>query len=406
MPHLARSRAALRFRDDKRRSPPPRRPATNREPAASSPAPGEVRARLPGLLVLAASPALALLCMATGFRDSPAFSFVWSWPLFAGLLFLDRPRLALFSGVPSLLAGAAVLGLDPHLAGRPGAIATHALATLLAAAVAAVATSIYRRGHLRELRVREERAEALRRLAEADRERARLERLAMMGGLASGMAHEVNNPLGYVKSNLDWMAHQLREGALLQSPTELHAVLDESLQGVTRIERIIAGLRALATDSLYEPADVSIPDAVRQALSADADSLLGTRIEVDVPASLPPARGSYHRLVEVLRQLLSNAVDALRERPADQRWLRLSARVAGDRVQVEVLDGGPGVAPHVLERLFQPFVTTKRTGTHVGLGLPLALEQIRRQGGTLEGGNAPGAGACFRVSLPPAAAQR
>jgi len=367
--------------------------------------PGGIRARLPELLAVAAGPALALVCLGTGFRDSPAFTLVWSWPLVAGLLFLDRPSLALFAGAPSFLGAAAVLALDPNLAGKPGGIATRALAALLATAVAAAATSFYRRAHLRELRVREERAEALRRQVDAARERARLDRLAMVGGLARGMAHEVNNPLGYVKSNLDWMAHQLRAGALVASPAELHAVLDESLQGVARIERIIAGLRALATDPLYEPADVSIPDAVRQALAADADALLGTRIEVDLPASLPPARGSYHRLVEVLRQLLSNASDALRERPADQRWLRLSARVAGDRVQVEVLDGGPGLAPHVLDRLFQPFVTTKRAGTHVGLGLPIALEQIRRQGGTLEGGNAPGAGACFRVGLPPAAAR-
>lgn len=366
----------------------------------------EAGTRLLGILVVATSPAIALLCAGTGFRDSPAFSFVWSWPLFVGLMFLEQPHLALFSGASSMLSGAVVLALDDKLQRKPEVIAYYAMVTAVCAMVAAVATSLYRRVHLRELRIREERTEALRHLADAESERARLERLAMLGGLASGMAHEVNNPLGYVKSNLGWMSRELRDGTLLADPAELRAVLDESLQGVTRIERIIAGLGALAAGAREEPASVCVPDAVREALAATAEPLLGTRLEVGLPPSLPPARGSHHRLVEVLQQLLSNAADALQERPPDQRWLRVSARAAGDRVQIEVLDGGPGLAPEVLQRLFQPFVTTKRADAHVGLGLPLALEQTWRQGGALEGGNAPGGGACFRVSLPLAAARR
>jgi two-component system C4-dicarboxylate transport sensor histidine kinase DctB len=75
-------------------------------------------------------------------------------------------------------------------------------------------------------------------------------------------------------------------------------------------------------------------------------------------------------------------------------------------VQVDVLDGGPGIPPQVLPRLFQPFVTSKGAGAHVGLGLPIALEQLRRMGGGLEGANVPGAGARFRVSLPLAPPER
>jgi two-component system, NtrC family, sensor kinase len=362
-----------------------------------------VGTRLLGLLVILTSPAIALLCVGTGYRDSPAFSFVWSWPLFAGLMFLEQPRLALFSGGPSMLSGAAVLALDPRLTRKPEVIAYYAMVTAISTMVAAVATSLYHRVHLRELRIREERTEALRRLADAERERDRLERLAAIGGLAGGVAHEVNNPLGYVKSNLDWMARQLGDGALLQDPAEVRSVLDESLQGVTRIERIIAGLGALAVETPDEPSDVAVPEAIRVALSMVAEPLRGARIEVDAPPSLPRARASPGRLAEVLQQLLLNAADALQDRPPEQRWLRVSARAAGDRMELEVLDGGPGLPLHVLRRLFQPFITTKSSVAHVGLGLPIAFEQVRRQGGTLEGGNSPGAGACFRVSLPLAA---
>ncbi|HVE87956.1 MAG TPA: ATP-binding protein [Myxococcales bacterium] len=342
---------------------------------------------------------VALLCMGTGGVDSPAFSFVWSWPLFAGLMFLEQPMLSLCSGASALLGGGWLLAR----AGKPpAAIAYWLMVTAVCTMIAAVATALYRRIHARELLAEQERAEAVRRLAEAERERARLEHLAFMGRLAAGVAHEVNNPLGFVKSNLGWLSQQHQEGGLVDDPEETAEVLGESLQGVTRIERIISGLRAFSGDRPEPCAEVAVAGAIRDALSAAAQRLRGTRVEVSVPPAFPKVRGSRDRLVEVLESLLLNASDALEERPPAQRWIQVSARVASGRIEIDVVDGGPGLPGHVLERLFQPFVTTKRAGMGAGLGLTIASEHMRRQGGSLEGFNAPGAGACFRVGLPPA----
>lgn len=359
----------------------------------------EAGTRLLGVVVVATSPAVALLCMGTGGSSGPAFSFVWSWPLWVGLMFLEQPRLALLSGVPSMASGGWLLWRD----GRPPAfIAYWLMVTAVCTMVAAAATTLYRRVHLRELRIEQERAEALRKLADAEREHARLERLAFIGGLVAGVTHEVNNPLGFLKSNLTWLSEQLGDGTLLEDPEETGAVLAESLQGVARIERIISGLRAYSADGPEKLSQVSVPEVIQEGLSLVADRLSGARVEVDAPRSLPRVLGSRDRLLDVMHRLFLNAADALEERPAASRWLRVSARATGDRIQIDVLDGGKGLAPRVLQRLFQPFVTTKEAGVGVGLGLPIAFEYVRRQGGTLEGGNVEGAGARFRVMLPQA----
>jgi len=357
---------------------------------------GQAATRLLGAAAAATSPAVALLCVGTGGSGSPAFSFVWSWPLFAGLMFLDQPRLSLLSGLTSMVSGGWLLWRD----GKPPAfIAYWLMVTAVSTMVAAAATTLYRRVHLRELRIEQERAEALEKLAEAERERARLERLAFIGALASGMAHEVNNPLSYLKSNLGWLAQQLREGTLQQERAEADAVLVESLQGVTRIERIVGELYAYAASGPEELTLVAVREVVQAALSQTAQRLKLTRVEVEVPRSLPRAVASRDRLLDVLHQLIVNAADALEGRPPADRWLRISARAASDQVQIDVVDGGPGLPPQVLERLSRPFLTTRWEGTGVGLGLPIAMEHVRRQGGTLEGSNLEGAGARFRVSL-------
>jgi signal transduction histidine kinase len=361
----------------------------------------EAGTRLLAVVVMATSPAVALLCMGTGGPGSPAFSFVWSWPLWVGLMFLEQPRLALLSGVPSMASGGWLLWRD----GRPPAFIVYWLmVTAVCTMVAAAATTLYRRVHVRELRIEQERAEALRKLAEAERERARLERLAFIGGLAAGVAHEVNNPLGFLKCNLGWLSGQLREGALLADPEETGSVLAESLQGITRIERIMEGLKAYSGDGPEELVEVSVPEIIREGLSLVADRLRGVRVEVDAPPSLPCVLGSRERLLDALHRLFLNAADALEGRPPASRWLRVGAREADGRLQVDVVDGGPGLPRHVLERLFQPFVTTKQAGAGVGLGLPIACEHVRRHGGTLEGGNEEGAGARFRMTLPVAGA--
>jgi C4-dicarboxylate-specific signal transduction histidine kinase len=129
------------------------------------------------------------------------------------------------------------------------------------------------------------------------------------------------------------------------------------------------------------------------------------RVQTRVDTQDTRVRGSRYSTVQVLSHLLQNAFDALEEAErqgtsASELWVEIRIRHEGDRVSIDVIDGGPGLPEHILANLFQPFLTTKNGARGTGLGLTLSLEYMRRQGGTLDGRNVPGAGACFTLTLP------
>ena len=258
-----------------------------------------------------------------------------------------------------------------------------------------------------------ERVEALHRLAEserlrsqAERNRAEMERLAVVGKLAAGVAHEVNNPLAYVKSNLGFLEEELREPT--PDVEELRRVLEETQQGVLRIQQIVADLRRFSRDTAESDERCAVGDAVDEARRLASVRLrsLG-EVVVEVAPALPPVRISQRHLVQVLVNLLLNAADAMEtaepRRPA-RILVRASATERGARLDVE--DNGPGIPDAVLPRLFEPFFTTKPPGKGTGLGLALCREYVARAGGTLAAENRPEGGARFTLHLPGAEGPR
>ena len=257
-----------------------------------------------------------------------------------------------------------------------------------------------------------ERVEALQRLAEserlraqAERNRAEMERLVVVGKLAAGVAHEVNNPLAYVKSNLGFLEEELRERA--PDVEELRRVLDETQQGVLRIQQIVTDLRRFSRDATDAEEHCAVDDAVSEAQRLASVRLrsLGEVVR-DMAPDLPQVRISQRHLVQVLVNLLLNAADALDaatlRRPA-RIVLRASLTSAGVRLDVE--DNGPGIPEAALSRLFEPFFTTKPPGKGTGLGLALCREYVARAGGTLVAENRPEGGARFTLYLPHTAGQ-
>jgi C4-dicarboxylate-specific signal transduction histidine kinase len=252
-----------------------------------------------------------------------------------------------------------------------------------------------------------ERVEALRRLAESERlraqserNRAEMERLAVVGKLAAGVAHEVNNPLAYVKSNLGFLEEELREPS--PDVEELRRVLVETQQGVQRIQQIVADLRRFSRDTAEADERCAVDDAVSEAerLASVRLHSLGEVIR-EVATELPPVRISQRHLVQVLVNLLLNAADALdtaTPRRAARVVLRATPTPAGVRLDVE--DNGPGIPATALPRLFEPFFTTKPPGKGTGLGLALCREYVARAGGTLVAENRPEGGARFTLTLP------
>jgi PAS domain S-box-containing protein len=236
------------------------------------------------------------------------------------------------------------------------------------------------------------------------RERQKLE---SVGILAAGVAHEVNNPLSYVRANLVHMGSlaPLLEKALRDAPDdersdllELPEILADSLEGLDRIARIVDSMLRFsrAPDEGLRPVDLN--DVVEQSLRLAAlqhdDRVV---LECELAPHLPPVAGASDRLVQVLLNLVLNAKEAVAERGAGR--IVVSTRLEQREVVVRVHDDGPGVAPELEARIFDPFFTTRPPGRGTGLGLSIASDIVNEFGGHLE--LEPGAvGACFALHLP------
>jgi two-component system, NtrC family, sensor kinase len=247
--------------------------------------------------------------------------------------------------------------------------------------------------------VREARAGMVVQLAEADRQRSFTERLAVVGQLAAGVAHEINNPLAFVHANLAFVrleAERLPESVRAEVVEALH----EADRGVERIKTIIRDLRVFSRKDQEAMELCYLGDVVADAVLLARASALAPLRCVTTPG-LPPVRAVGRQLGEVVLNLLVNAADALERLPPGAERA-VSLRVYADRGQVciSVEDTGAGIPAEVRDRIFEPFFTTKPVGKGTGLGLALAREYVERFGGRLLAENRGEGGARFTLCLP------
>ena len=359
-----------------------------------------------GLLCIAM---LGVMIHRDGGLTSPLFPLLHGMPLLVALFSPD-------TRVPTLLSIAATLvallvlgrlgGVAPEVMGlQAGGIVFMGCAALLGA-------QTYTRMLEAEKVAQQERLKALEQLAESERERrhrererAEVERLVLVGQLAAGVAHEVNNPLAFVKSNLCFLAQEL-EREVAPGREELFDVLAETQQGVLRIQQIIADLRRFSREAGRSPEPGRPEEAMQEALrlaSLRLHSLGGVVLEVD--DALPTVQLGQRQLVQVLVNLLLNAADAVESAtPSRRACIVLKAWQVEGSVRVAVEDNGTGISEEVRARLFTPFFTTKPPGKGTGLGLALCREYVCQAGGTLVAENRPEGGARFILSLPVASA--
>jgi C4-dicarboxylate-specific signal transduction histidine kinase len=234
-----------------------------------------------------------------------------------------------------------------------------------------------------------------RRLAEAREELLRSERLASVGRLAAGIAHEVGNPLGAIGGYAELARAKLAAGTV-----DADAVDDFLRRIGTEAGRIDAIVRDLL--DFARPAALALgPVQVGAALEAAARlARMQVRwrevtLQVDLPADLPPVRADERRLSQVFLNLLLNAGDAM----SGAGEVRVTGRRRDGQVVVEVEDSGPGFRPEARLRLFDPFFTTKEPGQGTGLGLSVCHGLMASFGGTIEADEAPGGGARFTLGL-------
>ncbi len=231
------------------------------------------------------------------------------------------------------------------------------------------------------------------------------DRMLSVGTLAAGVAHEINNPLAFVGTNVQILAAELdnllAHGRPRLGGDELRALAADARDGVARVGAIVQDLRALARpedDHLGPTCVVSV--LVSSIKMAHNEIRHRASVVQSFEAGLPEVHGHASRLGQVFLNLLVNAAQAIDVGGADKNEIRVTARRASaDRVAVEITDTGRGIPPSSIGRIFDPFYTTKDPGEGLGLGLAISHQIVGAMEGEMTVESAPGRGSTFRVTL-------
>lgn len=279
-----------------------------------------------------------------------------------------------------------------------------------------------------ELRVQErtrDLAATVARLEQTQSQLLQSEKMAAVGQLAAGVAHEINNPIGFVTSNLGSLSGYVGQlfdligvyrNAAAALPPEQRATVDEackkieldylredipsllkeSQEGLERVRKIVSDLRDFshADDGQWVPTDLN--HSLESALNVAANQIRYKATVVKELAQLPPVACITSQINQVLVNLLVNAAQAIDR----QGVITVRSGVRADQVWLEVSDTGCGIPPEVQKRIFEPFYTTKAVGKGTGLGLSISWEIISRHHGHIEVDSLAGQGSTFRVTLP------
>jgi signal transduction histidine kinase len=263
--------------------------------------------------------------------------------------------------------------------------------------------------------------EALGRLREAQAQLVHREKMASVGQLVAGIAHEINNPVNFIQGNLHYLAEYVRvlvdllgryeaaapelgerfaqlrdESELAHVLQDLDSVLAGCREGVERTTSLVRDLRTFSRLDRAERVLGNVHEILDSTLNLLRGRLARIRVHRDY-GELPELESLAGQLGQVFMNLLSNAADAL----GDSGTLTVRTRaLEGGRVAIEIEDDGKGIEPEHLERIFDPFFTTKDVGKGTGLGLSVSWGIVERHGGTIRVRSEPGRGSCFRVELP------
>jgi signal transduction histidine kinase len=272
------------------------------------------------------------------------------------------------------------------------------------------------------------------RLADTQSQLLQSEKMASIGQLAAGVAHEINNPIAFVRANLhslsgyvDDMAlaldaidgamrrnhgdAKIQGGDAMPEPKildvrflreDIPALLNESIEGATRVEKIVKDLKEFSHIDDADWQKVDVHRGIDTTLSVAAHEL---KYKVDVVRDygvLPLIECLPFQLNQVFLNLLVNAAQSIETHGT----ITISTGCAGDNVWIKIADTGKGIEPAHLTRIFEPFFTTKSVGVGTGLGLSVSYSIVRRHGGTIEASSVPGRGAEFTITLPVAGNRR
>ncbi len=247
---------------------------------------------------------------------------------------------------------------------------------------------------------------SVRNLADSKRAEEAL-RLASVGTLAAGVAHEINNPLAFVTGNMTFvrdMLERLRTGGSgAAAPADLDEALtaiDEAQVGSSRMAEIVRSLNAFSRRDDAHRAPLDVREPLQIAVQLAQNEIRHRALLVMDLGEVPPVLANAGRLQQVFLNLLVNAAQAMPEGRVDRNRVRVSSRAEPGRAVVEISDTGCGMSPQVRDRIFEPFFTTRPVGSGTGLGLSICHGIVSGLGGEIQIESEPGAGTLVRVLLP------
>jgi hemerythrin-like metal-binding protein len=270
--------------------------------------------------------------------------------------------------------------------------------------------------------------EALSRMERTQGQLLQSEKMAAIGQLAAGVAHEINNPVGFVNSNIGTLkkyvgqlvdaigaltplldavdaAHPARQraaDALRRADIEflradIADLIDESAHGLERVKKIVQDLKDFSHVDQAEWQDADLNECLEATLNVARNEIKYKATVEKQFGDLPPVRCVASEINQVFMNILVNSAQAIE----GMGVIRIATGAAGDRVWVEIEDNGKGIPPDVLGRIFEPFFTTKPVGKGTGLGLSISWDiVVKKHGGEITVRSQPGLGTCFRIELP------
>lgn len=276
-------------------------------------------------------------------------------------------------------------------------------------------------------RLEQEQQQLIARLREAHDQLLQSEKMASIGQLAAGVAHEINNPIGFVNSNMSTLSryvdtllsvvHAYNEAVMQAAPgTALAARIDainqeadlgflkedigdlvrESQDGLTRVKDIVQSLRDFSHVGETDWHFADLHAGIESTLNIVANEIKYKAVVERRYGQLPEVKCLPSQLNQVFMNLLVNAGHAIRERGV----ITIATGVDGDWVWIAIGDTGCGIPPENMNRIFEPFFTTKPIGSGTGLGLSLSYSIVSKHGGRIEVDSTPGVGTTFTVRLP------
>ncbi len=230
------------------------------------------------------------------------------------------------------------------------------------------------------------------------------DRMASVGTLAAGVAHEINNPLTYVLANLDLMEDEMQTRAAAigeDSLNELRGLIEEAREGAFRVRSIVRELRVFARPDEQKVVPVNLQRMIESVSKMAMNEIRHRAQFVTDFATTPVVHANPNHLSQVMLNLLVNAAHAIPTGKVEENQVRVRTGTdASGKALIEVADTGVGIGFDILDRIFDPFFTTKDPGVGTGLGLSICHSLITAMGGQIKVDSIVGEGTTFRITLP------